>query len=247
MQLPVGPHTAELLAERDGLLWRRKRVVPAVQREHTSADAITIRIARRIEQPVEADHTGKRLAGACNVERAQATEAVADGRDACCLNFRLVPQCLQGEQQPPLQHRSVSPQGFHDVAAFLDVAADRVPAVNVNREADIALFRQRDRLALFELAATAYRMGDEDTRARSIGPVIPGQHPFEYEVPVLIVDQARLDTHAALPLQSAAGDHDDFYTAVGPDVPGRHRAGDTHDDRSEQRRPETGYDKVVQQ
>ena len=86
VDLPVGAGLGQLLPERDDLVGRDHRIVPAVEGDDLGPDLFG-RQPGRVEQAVEADGRGDVRAAAREVERALPAEAIAGDNNLLRLDF----------------------------------------------------------------------------------------------------------------------------------------------------------------
>ena len=158
VDLPVAAGLGQLLAERDHLVGRDHRVVPAVEGDDLGLDLLR-RQPRRVEQPVEADGGREILAGPGEVERALAAEAIAGGNDLTLRNFAESADESQDVQQPAAKRGAVAAQAVHLAEAGVAGGTAELPAEQVGDQGIVAKLDQLPAKANLEVG-DAHHRGD---------------------------------------------------------------------------------------
>src|SRR6476661_4002271 len=165
VDLPVAARLGELLAERDDFFGRDHRIVPAVEGDHLRLDLLR-RKSGRVEQAMEGDRCRQILAGAGNVERALAAEAIAGDDELAFLDFIEAARLVEQSQQPPTKRCSISTKPAHLAEHRIARSAAELLPEQVGDQRVVPKFDQLPAEADFERRNAHHRRDQDYGRSR---------------------------------------------------------------------------------
>src|SRR5210317_2240697 len=199
MNLPVGPCLAEFRLQGHDLVNRHHRIVVSMQYQDPGRDLHVAGVSRGAKQAVKTDDGAQVRAASGEIENAHSTETEPDCRHPRRIDLGQCTTCRQCSADTCLQQRPVLDEWLHQCRILAGVSATPALAVHIERETDIAQFGQSPRLSILKVTLATPGVRNHHTRQRTAGIAIPGDHAFQYDISVVVLQPSGFNLHNSGP------------------------------------------------
>src|SRR4051812_8793857 len=165
VDLPIRAALGQLLAERDDLLRRDHRVVPAVVGDDLPNDLLLWQPGR-VEQPVEADRGGDVGPASGEVERAHPAEAITRNHDPAAFDLVQTSRDAKHVLKPAQERGAILFDAVHLAEQRVARRTPEVLAEYVRQESTVAELDKLAAPADFEVGDAHHARDQEDRRPR---------------------------------------------------------------------------------